>query len=427
MKEYKNIDRLFQENFKEMEVFPPDRVWNNIEMQLQGRSRTRVAPLFRKLSGVAVAALLLFSLGLGYFKPWKKETLLNNRGAIQNSENNTNASTIINTGSENEKEKTVAVSSVVGKKIKKGKVVNLETPISVESEKNDFKFADDKGNAIVNNEINKKDEEIVEKTSNGNKEFLQTSIETAISSNEKINIKQETDKKWSIGPTVAPVYLNSLQQGSPISENLKNNSISTDEAFSYGVKVNYQLTEKINIQSGLNRLELGYNTKDVNLAISSSKYSNNNLDSKNSAIYLSSSQNSRPNIESSTVAGKTDVEGELNQSFEYLEIPIEMKYNLFESKVGLNLVGGFSTYILTDNQVSFVLPNLNETKIGEANNLNSFNFSGNLGFDIDYKITQDWFLNVTPMVKYQFNTFSNSSGNFQPYYFGVYSGVNYRF
>ena len=66
-------------------------------------------------------------------------------------------------------------------------------------------------------------------------------------------------------------------------------------------------------------------------------------------------------------------------------------------------------------------------KIGEANNLNSFNFSGNLGFDIDYKITQDWFLNVTPMLKYQFNTFSNSSGNFQPYYFGVYSGVNYRF
>ncbi|MGB5242971.1 MAG: outer membrane beta-barrel protein, partial [Lutimonas sp.] len=223
------------------------------------------------------------------------------------------------------------------------------------------------------------------------------------------------------------VYLNSLQQGSPISENLRNNAISSDEAFSYGVKVNYQLTDKINIQSGLNRLELGYNTKDVNLSIASSKYPNNNINAKNSAIYLSSSQNSRPNIESSTVAGKTDIEGELNQSFEYLEIPLEMKYNLFESKVGLNLVGGFSTYILTDNQVSFVLPNLNETKIGEANNLNSFNFSGNLGFDIDYKITQDWFLNVTPMLKYQFNTFSNSSGNFQPYYFGVYSGVNYRF
>jgi hypothetical protein len=426
MKEYKNIDRLFQENFKEMEVFPPDRVWNNIEMRLQGRSRNKALPLFRKLSGVAVAALLFFSLGLGYFKPWKKDTLINNSGAIQNSKSDTNVVPVIDQNSVAEQNITAAAGDV-NKTVQKGKVVKMETPVVAEQKKDDFKFADEEGNVIVNTDLTENDKKIPDETINSNREFLQTSIESAMSSNEKVNIKPESDKKWSVGPTVAPVYLNSLQQGSPISENLRNNAISTDEAFSYGVKVNYQLTDKINIQSGLNRLELGYNTKDVNLSISSSKYANNNINAKNSAIYLSSSQNSRPNIESSTVAGKTDVEGELNQSFEYLEIPLEMKYNLYESKVGLNLVGGFSTYILTDNQVSFVLPNLNETKIGEANNLNSFNFSGNLGFDIDYKITQDWFLNVTPMLKYQFNTFSNSSGNFQPYYFGVYSGVNYRF
>jgi len=426
MKEYKNIDRLFQENFKEMEVFPPDRVWNNIEMRLQGRSRNKALPLFRKLSGVAVAALLFFSLGLGYFKPWKKDTLFNNSGAIQNSKSDTNVVPVIDQNSVAEQNITAAAGDV-NKTVQKGKVVKMETPAVAEQKKDDFKFADEEGNVIVNTDLTENDKKIPDETINSNREFLQTSIESAMSSNEKVNIKPESDKKWSVGPTVAPVYLNSLQQGSPISENLRNNAISTDEAFSYGVKVNYQLTDKINIQSGLNRLELGYNTKDVNLSISSSKYANNNINAKNSAIYLSSSQNSRPNIESSTVAGKTDVEGELNQSFEYLEIPLEMKYNLYESKVGLNLVGGFSTYILTDNQVSFVLPNLNETKIGEANNLNSFNFSGNLGFDIDYKITQDWFLNVTPMLKYQFNTFSNSSGNFQPYYFGVYSGVNYRF
>lgn len=425
MKEYKNIDRLFQENFKEMEVFPPDRVWNNIEMRLQGRSRNRVVPFFRKVSGVAVAALLFFSLGLGYFKPWKKDTLLNNNGAIQNSRSNSNVTPVIDQIGDGEQQLTVAED--MNKKVGKGKVVTMEIPVVAESKKNDFKFADEEGNVIVNKDLTQKDKEIPEESLNSNREFFQTSIESAMSSNEKVNIKPEPVKKWSVGPTVAPVYLNSLQQGSPISKNLRNNAISSDEAFSYGVKVNYQLTDKINIQSGLNRLELGYNTKDVNLSISASKYPNNNINAKNSAIYLSSSQNSRPNIESSTVAGKTDVDGELNQSFEYLEIPLEMKYNLYESKVGLNLVGGFSTYILTDNQVSFVLPNLNETKIGEANNLNSFNFSGNLGVDIDYKITQDWFLNVTPMLKYQFNTFSNSSGNFQPYYFGVYSGVNYRF
>jgi Leucine-rich repeat (LRR) protein len=110
-----------------------------------------------------------------------------------------------------------------------------------------------------------------------------------------------------------------------------------------------------------------------------------------------------------------------------VEIPLEMKYNVFESKIGLNVVGGFSTFILTNNEVSFINPENVSTILGESNNINSLNFSGNLGFDIDYKVTKDWFLNVSPMVKYQFNTFSNTSGSFQPFYFGVYSGVNYRF
>ncbi|MGB5243222.1 MAG: hypothetical protein WBN50_06370, partial [Lutimonas sp.] len=246
MKEYKNIDRLFQENFKEMEVFPPDRVWNNIEMHLQGRSRNKVVPFFRKLSGVAVAALLFFSLGLGYFKPWKKDTLLNNSGTIQNSNSNTNVTPVIDQNSLAEQNITAVITDDINGTVQKGKVVKMEVPVVAEAKKNDFKFADEEGNVIANKDLTEKEEKITDKSLNINREFLQTSIESAISSNEKVNIKSESGKKWSVGPTIAPVYLNSLQQGSPISENLRNNAISSDEAFSYGVKVNYQLTDKIN-------------------------------------------------------------------------------------------------------------------------------------------------------------------------------------
>ena len=41
---------------------------------------------------------------------------------------------------------------------------------------------------------------------------------------------------------------------------------------------------------------------------------------------------------------------------------------------------------------------------------------------VDYKISKSWYLNVAPMFKYQFNTYSGNSGNFRPYIIGVYSG-----
>jgi hypothetical protein len=103
-----------------------------------------------------------------------------------------------------------------------------------------------------------------------------------------------------------------------------------------------------------------------------------------------------------------------------------MKYNLYDKRLGLNLVGGFSTFILYDNSLSLISGS-GSTDLGDANNLNDLNFSGNFGVDLDYKISKSWYLNVAPMFKYQFNTYSGSSGNFRPYYFGLYSGLNYKF
>ena len=64
---------------------------------------------------------------------------------------------------------------------------------------------------------------------------------------------------------------------------------------------------------------------------------------------------------------------------------------------------------------------------GEANNINSVNFSTNLGLGLDYKFTPKLKFNVEPVFKYQLNTFSNTSGSFNPYSLGVYSGFTLKF
>ena len=119
-------------------------------------------------------------------------------------------------------------------------------------------------------------------------------------------------------------------------------------------------------------------------------------------------------------------EASLNQVFGYIEIPVEIKYNVTEGKIGVNLVGGFSTLVLNKDEV-FVETNTFSQSLGNSNNLRSLNFSGNLGVDVDYSLYKNLFINVSPMLKVQTNTFSKNSGSIQTYYLGIYTGLNYKF
>ena len=65
MKEKKNIDRIFQEGFKDFEVTPDTHVWNNIQAKLENKNTRKpfVIPLWYKVAGVAALFALLFWLG----------------------------------------------------------------------------------------------------------------------------------------------------------------------------------------------------------------------------------------------------------------------------------------------------------------------------------------------------------------------------
>ena len=149
---------------------------------------------------------------------------------------------------------------------------------------------------------------------------------------------------------------------------------------------------------------------------------NTNIEGVSLAVISTDRQSSDSSIQRSSF----DASGSLDQTLGYVEIPMELKYNISQNKIGVNVLGGFSTYFLYRNQVSLTSFG-KTTTLGEASNINSLNFSGNLGLDFDYSISKKLYLNISPMFKYQFNTFSRNSGGFQPYYLGIYSGLNFRF
>lgn len=64
MKEKKNIDRLFQEKFKDFEVHPSDKVWENIVSAKAKKEDRKIIPIWWRLGGIAALLVLLVSIGL---------------------------------------------------------------------------------------------------------------------------------------------------------------------------------------------------------------------------------------------------------------------------------------------------------------------------------------------------------------------------
>lgn len=416
MLERKNIDRVFQENLKDLEIYPSKRVWNKIEGSLNGKASRPPVALWKRLSGIAVMFAAVITAGLFFFSNDSTNAVINQ--PISETETKD-----IETKKETPLTPVLVKPSVELAENKEEIKTNRKSGKPIFSKKPNNKVI------VTNNEIASIYSTIEDKYVVDKNDFLDNIDESQSITYRMEEIPEKTkpvntiDKKWSVGPTVAPVYYNSLQNGSPLNDGLSNNSRSSDNALSIGVKVNYQISNKFFIQSGVNKVELAYNTKNVNAVISSSKSAFNNINTNKTGVILTPVSKS---ASGGNELNKASISGDLNQSLEYFELPIEMKYNLYDKKIGLNLVGGFSTLILSDNSVSMITQN-SVTDLGDANNLNDFNFSGNVGVDLDYKISKSWYLNVAPMFKYQFNTYSGNSGNFRPYYFGLYSGLNYKF
>ncbi|MFD1062515.1 hypothetical protein ACFQ1Q_04595 [Winogradskyella litorisediminis] len=262
-------------------------------------------------------------------------------------------------------------------------------------------------------------------------------IEEAIADANTINEKEEESKilRWSIAPNVAPVYFNSLGNGSSIDAQFANNNTTSDINMSYGVKGSYAVNSRLKITAGVNRVNFSNTTNDV-IAMNDNSFSSvasaagrlQNIDLKDGLNNQSLMLLSRPNIDANSVpeAIRTIETGDLEQRFGFIEIPLEVEYRLVDKKLGLNVSSGFSTLLLNDNEI-FADINGENTLLGEANNINQTSFSANFGIGVDYSITEKLNINLEPKFKYQINTFNNTSGDFRPFFIGVYTGLSFKF
>lgn len=252
---------------------------------------------------------------------------------------------------------------------------------------------------------------------------------------EELIAARDNSGKWSVGPSVAPVYFGASGNGSPIHSDFSSNSKSGNFNLSYGLTVAYEVGKKVKIRSGVHKVNYGYDTNDVVFSSTLRSSSNEmfaNIDYRQTSESLVVQSANKSYSSPITSDGKevlnatAALDGKMVQQLGYIEVPVEINYALVDKKFGVDLIGGVSSLFLVDNSVLLESQDL-VTEVGEANNANSVNFSANVGMGLNYEFSRKVQLNIEPVFKYQLNTFSNTAGVFQPFSIGVYSGVSFKF
>lgn len=549
MSDKKNIDRLFQEKFKDFEVTPPEMVWRNIEAELKERKKRRVIPVWYRLSGVAALLIIGLLIGLPLFSDSEENPVVfentipvnstqnngNNSEAVTSVENsnsilkngfdsgsmtvkdsglvpsgtrpadtdhllfkNGNAVTDAFTNKNNNKDKakpfTIRKNAVVfdskksGNKLK-NKFKKDSALIKINADNNNVNVTTSssgsdsaKNNRIASgNVFRKNNDEFIKREGatkeanviaqnpdnngasekqNQNRNNLKSSnvTETAIAEtildstampqeNELEKLLKEkslTDEdkntdlatavknKWSIKPQMAPVFYNSLANGSPIDKEFAGNSKDYNKDLSYGVGVDYALNDKISIRSGINTVNLGYSTNNVEFYADLNAETRNINPKARTAAIVVQNEGTAVSMAMTSFDGNSKTptptrSGSMEQTMGYIEVPMEMSYKLVDRKFGINIIGGVSTLFLNKNNVSVLSNEGYSSDIGKAENLNDIHFSTNVGIGFRYRFWKSFQANFEPTFKYQVNTFNTDTGNFKPYFIGLYSGVSFSF
>ncbi|RED48893.1 porin family protein [Seonamhaeicola aphaedonensis] len=316
-----------------------------------------------------------------------------------------------------------------------------------QSEDNSKKLIQNKAaetNSVLNNNLvvqneNDPNENKSEAIAENKKEDIEThlTIEEALEESRELLEDTKKTNRWAVVPNAAPVYFNTLGEGSSIDQQFNGNPKSGDVNMSYGITASYALNDKISIRSGINKVNLGYNTNNVvvfqTTGLSSSvNNSLQNISTKSNSNQFATSENisfvSGESLNKSSVPESFALtNSSINQSFGFIEVPLEIQYALSNNKFGVNVIGGFSSFFLNSNEIFSEAENGSRTFLGEATNLNKISYSANFGFGFRYKFSEKIDLNLEPMFKYQINTFNNTSGNFTPIIIGVYTGFAIKF
>lgn len=422
MRERKHIDRLYQEKFKDFEATPHEAVWRSISAKLREKEQKKhfVSPLWSRVAGIAAILTIILLIGDWIFPSQTRSAVANKEVKESFEDNNFSiAETNIIPAKETPLKKPVL------ERVQKQDIIQT-TPKDEEVNLLTSALKKKKISSTTNNIVSG---QLSDEQKEEDPVLRKKSLFEEIAEQEQKITEQSSRGSFEVKTHAAPIYYGNFGKGNFLDPQFNNNSSEGEVTYSYGVNIAYNISDKIKIRSGVNKVSMSYNTSGIAyqavvgpVNISSVAYTQTEVQMSEGSGR--SSLNKQPMANGNRAVGSVN-SGLLNQKMGFIEVPLEMEYNLIDKKFELNIIGGASTLFLDENRVS--LNSGNVSAIGKANNLNEVSFSTNIGVGLDYNLTEKFKLNFEPMFKYQLNTFSSPSSDSQPYYLGIYSGFSFKF
>lgn len=259
--------------------------------------------------------------------------------------------------------------------------------------------------------------------------------------------------KWQLGATLSPLISYRDVASADVSQNVAvNHSESARLTYAGGVGVSYLPSDRFTIQTGIYYNKMGVNIGEYSSfksgwfesaydMVSAPGRSESVVSISNSmGTVISGDEERFVNNYSGTgtltdyhmlkpeemIVADASVES-FSQTFEYLEIPFNVRYKIIDRSIDLQIMGGFSTNFLVNNSVTAIAGD-QAVAIGKVEDVRTFNYSGNAGVGIVYDLFKNFSFSLEPRFRYYLNSINTPELPVtRPYTFGLYTGVNYKF
>jgi hypothetical protein len=435
-----NIDILFRNGLKDLEVLPPTCVWDSIAPVLWA-NRVRRNWLNAAASVAAVAALVSAA--------WLS-------GSLMRMDITPSALTL------NQDNRPAGIAATILRQV--GKPVNQTPVISsarillpgrMMQELNDPEtgiISPSAGFMVIDAERNDMTDLINagrEMNATGPLEAMPGGLfATAWQLSGELSLMPENKiPRWSLGAGLLPAVI--FKQGASANPDLHNMVANENMLVSYsgGVSVSYSFNKRFSMSTGLSYSNIAQSvtgvstytgfapfiaskgTNDIVVATSAGKIVASNPD-----IFIADNRADRV----STAYGadffdpaKSDLPfagTSLLQNFGYLELPLYLRYKLVDRKIDVNILGGVAYSMLVGNSVHTSSFSGERIFVGETKGVSPLNISSSMGLGLEYDMPGNVSFTLQPMVRYFISPIGEQLGSsVHPWSAGVFTGFSYRF
>lgn len=231
-------------------------------------------------------------------------------------------------------------------------------------------------------------------------------VEELKSDEEKKVVKKVVEENWwaavsgsagSYDPNGGAATSSSLLRNAPAGtfspSASQNNTASLGTAYSYGVNFGKRITPRWVLISGV-----GFLSQSINYP------SNQAVFNASQAQAFSADASKLSNSNGTTAAPINSYE--LNSINEFITVPLQAGYLIVNKKIGVQLNAGVASDIFVRNSLVDPTSRLstNTQTAGENSTYRTFNWTGLVGTELSYRISNHYRISVIPGMRYSFNS-----------------------